>query len=371
MKNWQRGIFAVLMLVWGMPVWGADFFGHAQSINGSLVIPSGKPLQNVYAAASTVTLKVPTRVKGNFYAAGRAITVDTSVGNNAHLAGREVGVGGTVGQDLIAVAETLGVLSTAKVGGDLIVAGLHVDIEGPIHGRAWIAGGQVTLNGSIGGGAVVRYDQGLSLGSGFRSNGKLTCYGPQPPQVEAFLTASDIDYHHQDRLLTGVFRLSRWASVFGWAALIRLAAWLLAAWLLVKLFPRHLAGILGTIQANPRRDFGAGLLAFILCLAGIPVLFMTLVGSYVSLVAASVFLTGMLLARILAVFYLGFLFRRFLEKKRTTSFPFRWVAGAILVLHLLGLIPLVGCLFAVFLTLTAFGALVRLGAQGLSLKKST
>jgi hypothetical protein len=369
MKPRRRIVLTALTWMASAGVWGAEFLGHAEAVHGNLAIRAVKPLQNVYAAASTVALEPPAQVGGDFYAAGREVLVDAPVGRNAHLAGLEVGVGAPVAGDLISIAQTLEVLPKAKVAGDLIAAGLDVKVEGPVQGRSWIAGRRVNLDGPLGGDATVRYDQSLVLGPGCRLKGRLECRGPSPPQLPAGFPAGQMDYQPVDSLGTVVSRLNRWTSVFGFPALLRLAGWLLAAWVAARCFQKPLASLLRSAPSRFWADMGSGSLVLLAAAAAIPVLFLILVGYYLSLTAGALLLAALLVSRLLAVFYLGLFLRKLLEKKALSPLPFRWAAAGILVLHLSGLAPFLGRALSLGLTLAALGGIMRLAGYPLFSRK--
>lgn len=373
----------VALFLLGQPVMAAQFLCPT-STGGPVILPKNQPAKNLYVAGTTVSLKGSVRgdltaaggqleilgpVERDLTAAGGDLRVEKSIGANARLAGGSVQVNGAVGEDLIAVAGRLALSSHALVKGDAVLAGGEIILDGPIQGRAWISGGRVTLNGPITGNTVVHYDGTLTVGSACRLGGKLECYGPKPPLLEAETLLPSIHYHATPSVQDSASRFPRFLGVFGLFGLIRLGAWILAAWILARLLPRPLRAVLGVIETNPWRDFGLGFLIVLVAAVGIPLLFLTVVGYYAGLVAASFLAASLLLARLLAGFYLGILLKNFRQKtERETFVPFRWVAAGILALHLLDLIPVLGWLVSCGLGLLSLGAMSRLAYEGAALE---
>ena len=104
---------------------------------------------------------------------------------------------------------------------------------------------------------------------------------------------------------------------------------------------------------------------FAVALVGIPLLFVTFVGYYAGLVAGALFTLGILVARLLAGFYAGLLLRKWSKSPQAGPLPFGWVAGGILVLHVIGSIPVLGWIVTFGLSLVALGAIWGLTVQSL------
>ncbi len=359
MKDLRFGYWVIL--VWAVVSYShaGDFLGPGQAVGGTVSLPAGKIFKTVYAAGQTVSIEKP--VHGCLYLAGDDLQVQAAVGGNAHLIGKKVWVDGLLGNDLIVLAQDLRLSPRSSLGGDLVGAGKDLLVEGRVQGGIWVVGNQVTLNGTVEGGGMVRFDHSLILGPNCRLKGKIICYGPNPPQVDPAAVAPGIDYRQKESVAIGVHRLSRFGNIFGLPALVRLAAWLLAAWCLTLVFPGFPERFWGRVEDHPARDLALGLLVFLAGAVLVPVLFLTLVGWYLSLAVGVLLLAALILARLLAFFYLSLFLWRFLETKKIKFPPFRWVAGSILVLHLLGAFPWIGTIISLGLSLTALGILARWG----------
>jgi len=361
-----KGFILNLGLCLGLaaPLLGADIKYPSKPFKDSLTV-TGKPV-NLYVVGRSVTVEAPVQgdccviggmvsilspVQRDVEALAGTLLLDKPVGSSARLTAGQVEINSSVGADLIALAGHLTVNHFSVIQGDAALAGKTIDLEGTIKGRAFIAGDEIILNGPIAGEVMVRYEKSLTLGPQSAFKGKLDCFGPEPPLG----TTPNMVYHPVHSFSS---MLSRWTTVFGLPALIKLLAWLFAAWLLTKLSPRILKTFISS-QGSWLKNllWGAGVI-----LTGViflPILLLTLVGSYAALLAGAVWVTLIILARLLAVFVLARWMRRVFEKRGNIELPFSWVGGAILVLHLLGLFSGLACLVIAFLSLISLGALSR------------
>jgi hypothetical protein len=353
-----RFLFLLLLLeVPALSAWGGEFFRPDPAAGGKLVLPPGDH-KDVYAAGPSVDIDQP--VRGCLYAAGRDLELSAPVGGNTHLAGRKVGVESTLSSDLIAVGEDLRLGPGSLLKGDLLGAGKDVRLEGTVEGRVFLFGNDVLVDGPVSGKVIIRFDHSLVLGPHCRIQGKVIAYGPDTPQKDPLAQVSDLDFRQKDSIAVGASRLSRWGDVFGLPALLRLAAWLLTAWVLARLLPKPLARLTGTMGKGFLSDMGLGILLAVAGLSAVTILLLTLVGWYLALTLGAFLATALLLSRILALFYMGVLLRKAVEK-RTGMPSFRWVAGSILLLHLSSGVPWFGCPLAASFTLASLGSLARWG----------
>ena len=367
MKKNERFILSLgLCLGLMTPVWGADIQYPAKPFKDSIAV-TGKPT-NLYVAGRSVT--VETLVQGDCCAIGGMVSIlapvqrdmealagtlflDKPVGSSARLTAGRVVINSSIGADLIALAGNLMTSHSSVVQGDAALAGKTINLEGAIKGRAFITGDEVILNGPIAGEVMVRYEKSLVLGPQSQLRGQLNCFGPEPPSATGTMT--NVVYHPVHSFSS---MLSRWTAVFGLPALIKLLAWFFGAWLLTKLSPKILKTLVSA-QDSGSNDFLVGLGIVLVGIVFLPLLLLTLVGSYAALLGGTFLLTLILLARLLAIFVLARWMRRVFEKRNHIELPFSWVGGAILVLHLLGLVPWMACFVGALLSLISLGALSR------------
>jgi hypothetical protein len=344
----------------------ADFQYPMSPFVQDLTLTGPKPVTNLYVAGRAVTVRtgvigdlcaitgkarVESPVERDLEALTGSLYIENRVGQTVRFAAGRAKVDAVVGADLFGAAKNLTIGPQGMVRGDTALAGWNLKVQGSLGGRAYIAGGEVELDGPITGEALVRYEKSLQLGPGFRASGRLEVFGPESPRVADGAVAPGLIYHPINNLST---ILSRWTAVFGLPGLIRIGAWLLAAWILALLFPKPLDHFFESLSFAKKLLWGA---LYILCaLILVPVLLVTLIGSYLSLLLGFTLISLLLFARLLAVFLLAGWFHRLLKQKGPVTF--RWIAGTVFLLHFLGLFPGLawGCL--ALLTTASFGILV-------------
>jgi hypothetical protein len=380
-KNMRLNQWKIWVLGFGMltlPVWGADFMYPIKPFKDGILIPPTRTFKDLYVLGAAVTMESPVKgdlcllggrvqilasIRGNLESLARSIEVEDPVGGNVRVAAGGITVDSPIGGDLVAAAKKILFSEKAALSGDAVLAGDSIDLEGPVQGKALIAGNHVVLNGLVLGKSLVHYDHLLVLGSQCRLRGKLECYGPCAPLSEKGSVVSGVDYHFVESFGSESSRFSRWTAVFGLPALIRLSVWILSAWVLMRLFPNKLELFLKSAVGKFWTDLSFGFLILLVGIIGIPLLFFTIVGLYLALMAGLSFLTALLLSRLLSVFYLARLLRGAFEEKAPGPLTFRWVAGGILTLHLMGLIPWLGWFFPIGLSLASLGLVGRLAVS--------
>lgn len=348
------------------PVLGADIQYPAKPFKDSFTV-TGSPT-NLYTAGRSVTVERPIQgdccviggmvsvlapVQRDMEALAGSLFLDKPVGSSVRLTAGNAVIDSFIGADLIALAGNLVTNRFSVIQGDAALAGGTIDLEGMIKGRAFIAGEEIVLNGPIAGEVMIRYEKSLTLGPLSQLKGKLNCFGPEPPLTTGPMT--NVVYHPVHSLSS---MLSRWTAVFGLPSLIKLAAWFFAAWLLTRLSPKILK-ILVSAQGSRVKDLFVGLGVILAGIVLLPLLLLTLVGSYAALLGGVVLVTLILFARLLAIFVLARWIRRIFEKRNHIELPFSWIGGAILILHLLGLAPGPACFVIALLSLVSLGALSR------------
>jgi hypothetical protein len=370
LKN--RLSFAVILLVLMLAstIHSAEFIRPVGDGSGSVAIEPGQAHKNVYAAGSQVRVGTPIHgdlvvagstvlilapVEQDLIAAGGTIEIQMPVGDDVRVAGGKVFVGAGVGGDLIAGAGQLTLSPASKVAGDVVIAGGTLTLEGEIAGKLMASGGTILLNGDFGGDVTVRSKQRIEVGPHCRVKGMLTCYAPEPVTVPAGASIPRTKFHKVEGEGTyhpgGAF-----TALVGLWSLINLVALLLASVLVLKFLPKPVASFLAAVQKNPLRNLGMGLVVFLLWTVIVLVLFLSVVGYFSAMIVAALLFLAILAAKLMTGFYMGSLLRRWMGKPQG-PLGFAWVAGGIVVLLILAMIPVLGWLALLYLWLVTFGTI--------------
>lgn len=325
---------------------------------GSTVTHDAEGTDDLFMAGET--LRVQTDIAGSVHLAGRRIAVDGAVGGALYAAGMEVTVTAPVAGDATAFgyAVTLG-----DVGGDLRASGSDVTLKGEIGGYALVAGETVEIDGAIAGDLSVAAAT-LNFGSAASVAGVVTLYEEEPGTLDvpervadpARIVRRDIEAWEGERPdLTPDFNLGRAIASFllGVIVVAGLAA------LIAALVPDALAAMRRRLLAAPGRSVWLGFLA-LSTLTGASILVgLTLIGL---ILTPAVILAAALAAfagYIIGVYALGVGLLLLAGRSEPAELSDRAIAAATgaIAAGIIALVPLLGWLFLLGVTLAGTGAL--------------
>lgn len=347
--------------------------------------------EDIYVFGGTVYIDAP--VHGDLWCAGGTITVNDTVtgdvvvaGGNVYLhgavlddvraAGGNLVVSGHIAGDLLSTGGTITVESGADIDGDVALAGGTATINSSIGGGLQSAagtlilngalgkdlefnGGDLTLNGTVGGISTivakhietgekaalhgnVRYwaDEGeVDFGRALRNDAKAT-----------------FDESLKQRFERPDFRFLGFASFL--AAIGYLAAAFILIWLGQWLFRGAFRQAANTAQAEPFRALGIGFLYFAVVPIGVVMLFITIVGIPVGLIALGFYILFLALANVIT----ALVGAHWVDQTRHYNWsPLKLVFGALglfVLLKLLGFVPFIGWIVKIAVVCTAFGAIL-------------
>ena len=269
------------------------------------------------------------------------VTLSGPVTGDASLAGYDIVVGGTVG-------------------GDLRASGSKVTINAPVAGYALLAGESVTLNSVISGDVSVT-GPGLVFGPDARIDGNLTLYEPEENQTE--VPRQVVPPDRVERIQVEDWRKGDWKMprVFDWrGAVLSFIGGVIAvaaiAALIAAVAPQRLR--VRTLDA-PFRSLWFGFLAQSTLVGSAIISAMTVIG--LLLVPASLFLAvvGGFLGYVIGAYTFGVGLLLAFGRGEPGTMGERALAAAIgaLLAGLIGLIPFLGWLFVLALTLAGVGAI--------------
>jgi cytoskeletal protein CcmA (bactofilin family) len=308
---------------------------------------------------------------------GESVALEAAVEGSAHLAGRRVESAGEVGGDLYGAGVEVRV--TGPVAGDATVAGYDVAIEnsvggnlragatnlalrGPVTGAALLSGDGVEIAGPISGDAVVTAET-LTFGPEARIDGSLVLYAEEDAAIE--VPASVIPPERVERrAIEGRAHMMSPMEGPGWGALAMgflLGVLILTALatLVATLAPRGVARLGEIIGAGPLRTLGAGFVTQAALIGSTVLLAATIVGVLLVPVALIAAVVLGFLGYIVGVYRLGvwgIARTGALEPDTFPEYALAALVGALLA-SLAALVPLLGWLFVMALTLVGVGAI--------------
>jgi cytoskeletal protein CcmA (bactofilin family) len=299
-------------------------------------------------------------------------TTNFRVGKNAMVPSGE-----TVTEELIAAGANVEVAGDMKEG--LKAFGANVAIPGEVQGNVIVFGANVVLSGKYHG-KVRGAAANLILSGTFEDNvqvggAKITITPTTIIKGDLIYSAALLEQQKGSQIMGKVARkglrlrereVEQWwgkgkkviASVGLFFWILSLPAFLIAGILIHYAFPKKTDAIVTTISASPWKSTGVGFVFLVVVPVGIIISLFTLVGIPTGIIAALLYVIFLYISRIYIGVWIGRKLLGFIKKSFRTSFFWPFLVGTI-VITLLGLIPIVGWLFRLFILLISLGAMWR------------
>lgn len=299
-------------------------------VTGKTIDIAGNVQGDVFCAGQNVT--ITGYVSGDVICAGQSVHVTGKVDGDVRIAGQNVTVGGMVAHNLTAAGQTVVTEGNSRVEGDAVITGQDMTLNGYVGRDVSADADTVTINGRVGRNLQSGVRQ-LTLGNGARVNGDASYMSNQnvlrakDAWIAGSLTRKEpkpADRHEARNFLSVV-------------AIWWFVSMLLFALVLVLVMPQtfHTATS-GTVK-RMGKTFLVGLIASIIVPVVILVLFATVVGIPLALLALLVWVVVLMLCGPFAAYLTG----RLLLRKRTTNAIWIMLLGAF-VLLVLFYIPFLG-----------------------------
>lgn len=344
-----------------------EFMGNDLAAAGQMVILSADDLEAAFAAGETVELVSPTREDALL--AGRHVTVRAPIGDDAYLAGELVDVSAPVAGRIVAAGETVTLDSRAESGGGVRLFGRRVDVAGTVGGDSWIAAETVRLSGNFAGDVTVTA-RNVDIDPAARFAGMLITRAPEEPVVPAPTVPPERRQYEK-------WEPEEWGAdwsppnmigaLFGIILLFPLSL-LVAGGILLAAAGDTMQRIVAVGVTRPAASIGGGLVVLAVWGVGALLLLFTIIGAPLGI------LMGLALPLLLMLGYVSGALTLALGTWRSLGKPlpgglgrFGLLAATLLVLSIIGLIPVVGFIAGLLVTLAGLGAaslVMRGGGRG-------
>lgn len=325
---------------------GADLLGSGNDVRVSESIPG-----DVILVGSRVMFSGS--AGGDYIAAGGDLKVDGTVEGSLRVAGGRIDVGANVGRNVTIAGGEIRFEETAAIGQNAYVAGGEIAIMGPIRGNLMVSGGDVRLNGTVDGDVNV-------------NAGTLTI-GPNAVIGGALSHRVDKKNMHIDSAATvtgGIVALPvpKWegpSMVLGFLGVLWKLGFLVAGIAVVLIAPNFSIRTVERLRAHPGRSGLVGVITMIVApIVGFMVA-ATVIGLPLFLVAGALYLVALYLSRVVVALWIG---QRLLGERvprlRRSNILASFLLGGIII-WAVGLIPWLGPLIMLILTVLGFGAILR------------
>ncbi len=364
------GIIA-LGLTLSLTAYAAEFIGGNQRDNGTVTVGASETHKNLYTAGGMVnvngkttgdlvsaggTVTVIGEVEKDALLAGGTLIVSGKIGEDARVVGGNITLSGAIGGDLLVAGGNVTVADSSSIGADVVIAGGNVQLNAPVTGNVRVMGGNVVINGKVNGNVTVQASQGLTFGKSAEVAGAVTYKGPKEAVIEDGAKVPAVQYTKMERKdgRTGV------AGIVTAAFLIKLIAWCLAAWMLMRFGRTVFTGATSGIMQKPWEHLGIGLAAFIVVPIAAALALLTVVGYYVSMVTFVAWGLVILIANVLAALVVGYLILHLVAKPADAHPDWQVIVIGVAAWSLVKFIPIVGWAASAVVFLMAFGVLFRM-----------
>lgn len=276
---------------------------------------------------------VDTSVSGDVYAAGRQVNLKGIIDGDLIVAGGEVNISGEVRGNLIMAGGKVNLANTAVISGYILGAGNDVTLAGVSNGPARLAGSNVTLtnNAQVGGDLEV-YTNQANIDPAAQIQGQRR------------ISETPENQRQNQNWTPGQF-----ADEFSAFNLFLFLAQALVLLVLLRLLSNRTQNLLDPAFDSPLAVFGWGLVRLLIIPFLILLLFFTVIGIPLGLLATVIYGIGLYLATLVSGLVLG----RWLYQKKWINNDSIYLQGLIgyLILFIIGFIPFIGPLikFVAFL----------------------
>lgn len=241
---------------------------------------------DLFAAGGSVDIEAP--VAGDALAAGGNLRITAPLGESLYAAGGQLRIDAPIARSARVAGGQIELGPKSRVAGNLTIAGGEVEMRGTIGGHVLAAAGELLIDGDIGGDVTATAGE-IELGPNARIGGRLRYASREQVRRDpAAQIAGGIERmavrgesQREERLQR------RFGPRGGWvwtAGLMVLAA------LLVGGLPEFYARVTATMQARPGASLLAGFVALVCVPVAAAILFVTIVGIPLALIAAGLYL---------------------------------------------------------------------------------
>lgn len=319
-----------------------------------------KPLPaDLVTAGGTVDVSAP--VNGEVLAAGGTVTVREGAAGDVRIAGLRTTVTGDVGGDVAAAGGTVRINANAR---NVYAVGGSVDVEGSA-GNVTIYGANVFLSGTYEGNVTVIATNRFTLGADTHIHGSLKYRAPSELSMPAGAAIDGGAQYSGPPAYIPTYQQAHQYAIIGFILffVVRLLSGMIVAGLIAGLFPSFTeqvsARILTSDPIGVLRLVLIGLAVIVLT----PILCLLLLVSFAGAGLAFLLLALYALLALLAYAFAGIVFGAFLRHTLlyrihgVTELSWQDAVLGTVCLHIIGLIPYVGLIVTVLLSLACAGTL--------------
>lgn len=353
------------------------------------LVTIAQPMEkNIYLAGGSVRIQAPVRgdviamggtilisdsVRYDVLAVGGKIEIQGNIGGDLRSAGGEIYIDRPVEGDVVVAGGTLRLGPNARVGGDVLISGGTVTLDGVVEGEVKAMGGIIYLNGTIERGLTARGEQ-LEINGQVKGASELAASkmivgdeaqfeGP----VRYWTEEEPLDFQGSLRGTTATFddslalETARW-HLLGFGTVVALF-WYLGTVLIMILLLEYIFGHVFREAARvalnqTAKSLGLGLLYVVVVPVAILLVFFTIVGIPLGIIALFIYVMTLLFSLTIASLVVTHWFENYLKAHWTFARASFTALGFFIAIKILSLVPVFGWLIVTIVALLAFGAIL-------------
>lgn len=325
-------------------------------VAGGNVLVNSATTGDLYVAGGNIT--VEGAVEGDLTVAGGSIYINGAVGGDIRIAGGEVTINNTVGGDVVMVGGTLNLTEKAPVAGDVYIAGGEVSIAGAVAGKLGVEAGLVKINSAITGEAKITAGEKLTLGEKtvFSSSAQYKSWQEAEVQEGAQLGSLQYEQVNKRQHRDGE---KAFAGLMTLGFIVKILAMMLAAFILIKLFPKKSFQLVGNYINQVWSNLGIGFIGIIAAPIIAVLLLITMVGWYAGLIVLLLWLLWLFVSALVGMVAVGAWINQKLIKKTELMVDWQAVVIGVVVMTLASMVPVIGWLVMVLVVFAGFGTIIR------------
>lgn len=366
----MKKLLSKFLLVGVICAMGATTANAADLMMGENVLMQEQSTGDAYLLGGNVNVK--SDVLGDLYVAGGEVTINGNILSDAVIAGGkvnivgevkgdlrviggQVAVYGNVGEDIIITGGQVDIGKNAVVAGDIYTSSGMLTIDGKVNGNLKGLLGALLVNGSVGKDVVIKVQDKMSFANTANVGGNLSYSSMITSEVPAGVVKGSVNFNKFEKEnakegLVYFFLAERIWSLSG-AILIALIFCLLA--------PNFMRRAPVLARENVLKAFGIGLLSMIVGLIGTMILFTTIIGIPLALIAAAGLFIAFYISKIFAAAFIGSYLFKF-TKTTSRAKLFGAITLSLVVYYLIGFIPVAGWIINFVLFLIGLGTIFML-----------
>src|SRR3989338_213490 len=363
MKNLYKILLAGTMALIAIPMFAlaAEFKAGDQvslssetRIEGDLYMAGGNTTSagdvrgDLFVVGGSVLISGP--VAGDVATGGGNVTILGDIADDLRAGGGTIVVQGRVRGDVLIGGGQINLLGKL-ISGDAVVAGGMVRVDSIIGGDLKFIGGEIYLNSSVAKNVNIKADK-VTLGPKADIGGDFTYEAKELAVMEkGAVVRGETNFKEKNVKDTteGQFQ-ARLVALFTFWFIAKFLMFLIAGLLLGLIFRRYSRELVEKATANPLREFGRGVIAFIVLPVLSLILLATVVGIPLGILGIISFLALTIFAVITTPIFLGSVIYKWGSKNTHHEINWKTILFGIVVYFMLGFIPILGWI-AIFISM--------------------